>query len=468
MNKTERFVFAIGFVGLSLQILAGRLLIPNFGSSVYTWGSIIGIFMAALALGYYTGGKIATRPYDITVLALIIAIWCGLLAYTGTYLSTWISSWGITTVYAALPAVILLFAVPSFIVGMITPIAAERHNTKHKGEATARIIGLDTLGSILGVFLTTFILIPQFDIRVSFAMLGLVLTVLACFNLKNKRFLWLIIVVIVLLVLVFVPRQGYDQVSVQSEYQLLEVKDTGSIRTLYADGGPQSAYNKNNPLEHVYEYTKYADLVANMTTVESALFIGGGGFTLPKQFVAKGANVTVIELDPAVIDIATTYFDVNEDSMTIINGDGRTYLRDNNATFDMIVVDAYRKDRVPFHLATREFYVLVRNRLKPQGVVMTNIIATPSSDWYAAARTTMASVFDTTYAFSMQRSNKLQNIELIATDAAELSPQQLYVKAPSVVHLDRMLTIGEGIILYDARAPIDTLLSRLVNVPAEQ
>lgn len=94
---------------------------------------------------------------------------------------------------------------------------------------------------------------------------------------------------------------------------------------------------------------------------KNVLFVGGGGFSGPKHFLNTYQNVSVdvVEIDPVVIDVAKKYFNVsgnnnNDDNprLRIYNEDARDFLSKSNQKYDIIILDAFSKDYVPFHLMT--------------------------------------------------------------------------------------------------------------------
>jgi spermidine synthase len=211
----------------------------------------------------------------------------------------------------------------------------------------------------------------------------------------------------------------------QTPYQELEVVDRGDVRTLYLDGHPHSAMDLEDPDRHVFEYTRYFHLPLLLSDdVDRVLFVGGGGFTGPRIFAEKyDVTVDVVELDPAVIRTAKRYFGVEESAnLRIHQGPGRRFLRNATATYDLIVLDAYRKAQVPFQLTTVEFMELAKERLSADGVLLANVISAPSgpaSEFARAQYKTMARVFPQVYAFPTEQSTAVQNVELIATVSDE-------------------------------------------------
>lgn len=210
--------------------------------------------------------------------------------------------------------------------------------------------------------------------------------------------------------------------------------------------------------------------------VDRVLFVGGGGFTAPQRFRALYPNVTVdvVEIDPAVIHTATEYFGLREGPrLRVHRGDGRAFLRETNATYDLIVLDAYRADRVPFHLTTVEFFELARSHLDADGMLVANVISAPSgrgSAFFRAEYATMAAAFPHVVAFPTANGPYLQNIEVVA-GARPLNESALAARAPTrdvgvpVQSAVRRIRGPESVrtddvpVLTDDRAPVDELLA---------
>jgi spermidine synthase len=224
------------------------------------------------------------------------------------------------------------------------------------------------------------------------------------------------------------PVGGAVVYQTQTQYQSLQVTDQGDTRTLYLDGAPHSAMDRSDPDRYVFEYTRYFHLpflFREDPEVDRVLFVGGGGFSGPKRYLREYPNATVdvVELDPEVVETAREYFAVPDSPrLTVHTGDGRRYLRETNRSYDVIVLDAYKADRVPYHLTTVEFMRLVDRRLAADGVVVSNIISSTAgqgSTFYRAEYRTMDAVFGQVYSFPTSDTRALQNIELVATASDE-------------------------------------------------
>jgi spermidine synthase len=491
-DKPELAVLISGVASMGLEILAGRMIAPEFGSSIYTWGSIIGVFLAALSLGYYQGGKraaVKATVGELTTLLLWAAAYVAFLLFAGDILLRVSAAIPVPARFSPLVPVTLMFGPPVYLLGFISPYAAELSTTDNTGEASGRVYALGTTGSIVGAFGTTFFLIPTFSIEVIGLFFGGLLVVtalrLAYPDLTPKGIARIGLVVIVLAASVASPSLGIavpGQVVYQSQtaYQELQVVDRGEVRTLYLDGQPHSAIDLEDPDRHVFTYTRYFHLPLLMTEdVDRVLFIGGGGFTGPRIFAETyDVEVDVVEIDPAVVSAAKTYFQVEPaENMDIYTMDGRQYLQETDTTYDLIVLDAYKKDKVPFQLTTREFFELASTRLDADGVLLANIISAPSgsgSQFFRAEYKTMQTVFPQVYAFRTAESAFVQNIEVVATkretrfSTAELRARNQqraigYDVSDAIERSVGEVNTADVPVLRDGKAPVDSLLDPMLG-----
>jgi spermidine synthase len=495
VTAPELAVFVSGVASMGLEILAGRIVAPQFGSSIYTWGSIIGVFLAALSLGYHYGGKRAARRASVDRLSWILlgtAAYIALLIFANDLLLAAGSAFPLPSRFASLPAVTILFGPPTYLLGFISPYAAELSDTDGIGEASGRVYALGTIGSIVGVFGTTFGLIPVFSIETVGFLFGVLLVVTAIWITlpsMDSESIFAIAGVTILLVAavgsgaVGVSTGGQIVHQTQTPYQELEVADLGGTRTLYLDGQRHSAMDLRDPDRHVFTYTRYFHMpflfAEDPDEIDRVLFVGGGGFTGPKRFVSEyDATVDVVEIDPDVIEVAEEYFAVEEsEQLNIYNDDGRRFLRETNNTYDVIVLDAYKKDKVPFQLTTVEFMRLANDRLSADGILFANLISAPSgpaSEFYRAEYRTMEQVFPQVYGFPTAGPGVVQNIEVIATKNSRVITQsELQTrneKRDIGINLDSEIKnyrrdepTDDVPTLRDDYAPVDSLLDPMVG-----
>lgn len=151
-----------------------------------------------------------------------------------------------------------------------------------------------------------------------------------------------------------------------------------SERDLLLDGNVHSIMNKTNPNALTDYTTLFPIALLFKPNTVNILFAGGGGFTGPKYFLSAFPNmkVDVVEIDPVVIDAAKRYFNVQDTDpmLKIFNYDARDFLsKASDSKYNIIVLDAYSKNYVPFHLMTLQYYELLYKKLESNGVILINM-----------------------------------------------------------------------------------------------
>lgn len=461
-------VFVAGIVTMALEFAASRLIVPVFGSSIYTWGSLIGVILSGLSLGYYAGGRLADRKDAgfikfcsiIFSAGLYIIFVPSLIAPAAIGISTHIaSSTTLSTIsdnssnhndygrYACLLATFLLLLTPTFLLGIVSPYAVKltTKSLSRLGNMAGNLYSLSTIGSIVGTFLTVFVLIPIFELKYVIYGLGLSLIISSSFSYlftKDTKITVSIIPKVLAactITFVLVSNTFLSSNSIpyytgtllyqkETPYAHLDVVDTldNRERNLLLDGGIHSTMNKTNSDALTY-YTMFfpTGLLFN-TNAENILFAGGGGFIGPKAFVSAfpKMNVDVVELDPVVIDAAKRYFNIHDNNprLKIYNYDARDFLsKTHDGKYDITFLDAFSKNNVPFHLMTLQYYEILYKKLGSNGVVVSNQIGSleggPTSDLFRAVYKTMSQVFPHVYVFSTlyNEPKSVQNIILVAT-----------------------------------------------------
>ena len=493
-SRPETAVFVSGVTSMGLEILAGRILAPEFGSSIYTWGGIIGVFLAALSLGYHRGGRRAAEHAShgrLVAVFLATGVYVAGVVLFGDLIVQSTSVLPLPGRFVSLPAITILFGPPTYLLGYVSPYAAELAGGD-VGATAGRVYALGTVGSIVGAFATTYVLVPALSVPQIGLVLGLSAVVAAAAvaapEFDDGSGLRVGGVAAALVVAAAVggvgPGLAGDTVyGTQTAYQELRVVDRGDTRTLYLDGQPHSAMDRDDPTRHVFDYTRYFHaplLFTDEAAVDRVLFVGGGGFTGPRIFheTYPNATVDVVELDPAVIDAADRYFGIPDSPrMNVHRGDGRQYLEETDRTYDVIVLDAYRKDEVPFQLTTVEFMRRAAERLDDDGVLVANLISAPSgpaSEFYRAEFKTMQRVFPRVYGFPTAGGPVVQNVEVVATKQdALVTEAELQARndrrdigvdlADELDSYRREEPTDDVPVLRDDRAPVDALLDGMVG-----
>lgn len=162
--------FTGGFSIMSIELLGGRILAPWFGSSVYVWGSIITIFMLALSGGYLVGGRISVRSPSLTRYGLLFiggAVLISPLLLFGEELMELVFEAVDDPRYGSLLASVLLFLLPTVLLGMISPYSVRLlvRRTEHSGQVAGFLYFVSTFGSAVGTLGTSFYLVLWFEVN---------------------------------------------------------------------------------------------------------------------------------------------------------------------------------------------------------------------------------------------------------------------------------------------------------------
>ena len=173
-------VFLCGAVLMALEMVGSRILAPTFGNTVFVWGSLIGVFLGALSLGYLVGGWLADRTPSFFVLGMIIAGAGVIILVVPLYAPAccrWVDGLKPGRSINPLFASVLLFFVPSVLLGMVSPFSVrlQARTVATVGNVAGRLYALSTLGSIAGTLIATFWMIPSFGTPVLAKALGVAL-----------------------------------------------------------------------------------------------------------------------------------------------------------------------------------------------------------------------------------------------------------------------------------------------------
>ncbi len=395
MLRLYTVVFLSGAALMGLEIVGSRVMAPVFGTSIFVWGALITTFLASLAAGYALGGKVADRkPSAARLGGLLVAagllLWL-LLARPAPLLAVCASA-PVPERFRALLAALLLFALPSVLMGTISPFATRlaAREVGTIGRTAGNLAAISTAGSIFGTFAMAFLLIPAFPIEPILFGLGAVLVVSGALASPQGLALRLGVAVAGLLGAggVFlanperVPSPLPDGTVVfrkETAYHRLLVVDQGPRRVLYFNDLAQGAVDRRTgrPPGSIYTDGLAAALLFRPEPPRNAFVIGLGAGMLPRLFSEKapGIATTSVEIDPEVVRVAGTYFGFRPDANDrLLVGDGRSLLEREKGPWDAIFLDAYFSDSVPFHLTTREFLQLCRDRLSPGGVFAGNFV----------------------------------------------------------------------------------------------
>ncbi|MDH3402339.1 MAG: fused MFS/spermidine synthase [Acidobacteriota bacterium] len=375
---------------MALEILASRIIAPYFGNSVYIWGSIISVFLAALALGYAWGGRIADRHPDLEVLGRLIVLagfWLLALRLGGTRAAEWLADATSGSPAGTLVTASLLFGPPSLLFGTVSPFVVRlaARDFARLGDTAGRLYAVSTLGSLAGTLLCTFVAIPAFPVPAILAALtagtaGTALVALAAPRRPGYATVAAALLLVAGLSFRGAPALGRGEVVAvhSSPYQTLEVVERAGVRSIRSDRVTQSAIHvADGSVAAAYaHYAAAAFLVHPAPRRALVIGMGGGLVARPWRRLAPELEVDFVEIDAVVPRIAQQYgFWTPHPRDRVHIADGRQFLRRSAESWDLIYVDAYIGLAVPFHLTTREFFALAAAHLEPGGVLAVNLAA---------------------------------------------------------------------------------------------
>ena len=416
-------VFVSGMSSLGVEFGASRLLAPYFGTSLYVWGVLIGLILIYLSAGYVIGGRLADRHPRDEVLYQITAwagLWIGLIPLV-SYPILLASQQGfkelsVGLVAGTLLAVVLLFAIPVILLGCVSPFAIRLllKDVETGGNTAGRVYALSTAGSILGTFLPVFWFIPTYGTRPTLVGFGLALVVISVAGLWPRRRLFAAFGIAIILAWSLLPsgikppQVGSLLYEKESAYNYIQVVQDGTKTELILNEGQaiHSIYDTKSLLTGgPWDYMVIADSFRPAQPTEpqptSVAILGLAGGTAARQYTAvfgDQVQVTGVEIDPAILDVAHRYFHLDEPNVHPVVADARYWLDTRSGQYDVIALDAYQQPYIPFHLTTREFFSQVRAHLNPGGVAVVNVGRT-TTDYRLvdAIASTMAAVYPSVF-----------------------------------------------------------------------
>jgi spermidine synthase len=494
-NKQNLFVlssFLAGFSIMVVELTSSRIVAPIIGSSVFTWTSVIGITLLGLALGSYLGGKIADQTDTEKSLPLaflassVLVFFIPILSKNTDFIVNSSDSILKLNLYLSL----YLFLLPALSIGTLQPIILKRYAIDFSkiGSEYGLLSFSWSLGGILGVFLTGFFFISFFGSKETIWLMSLVLFLTgAIFIKKNKKtILPFVFVLVVSLILFYFTKQEKlnPNIIFQKETNYYDAKVVKTETTAHKN-------TKFLILDIDFHSIEYPDIVEYYpemypvfaylkNEIKDALFIGGGAYTMPKKFKENypDTKVSVIEVDPAVVDISKDFFELGKYEMETKIGDARTILNKEETKYDLIFGDAYSSFvSVPWYLLTNEWNEKTKERLNDGGIYAINFISAVSgekSGLFESIFKTFELSYPNFYVFAFGKDPKAaQNIVMVGVkNENDLEKNNLVKKirsgknpflADKILNNEEIKIGGERIILTDNFSPVERLMQPVVK-----
>ncbi len=491
--------FITGAVVMALEILGSRLLAPVFGNSLFVWGALIGVILAAMSSGYAMGGWLADRYHGGKVLAGLLLLsggWTFLLSWKGHPVMFQVAEWIQDPRWGPCVAASLLLAPPAFGLSGALPalLRLSIGDMGHLGRHTGRMIAVSTVGSLMGTWGTAFYLLSWLGSMTLVAALGAIQLALGLawwYGSTSdvagfKRGLATVLLLggsaglgwLAFHPDLVLPAPLYQE---DSPYQQLRVRDTDLHRYLILDRTFHAIMWKVQPTELFLPYSHVmVGALALVPEAKRGVILGHGGGSIAKWLARYRPElaVDIVEVDPSVVRAAEQFFAYEHPPQhRVFVKDARAFLHASTEHYDIIWVDVFARHLIPFHLTTREFFTEVRARLAPDGLLVVNLAS--SSDGADQERTaavvaTLRTEFPDIEMFAVKGMRGAENLIFLtgpavgglhAADFADrlqalVAAQRLPREAAGLLSYHRELRWPTGQVLTDDFAPFDLLTGR--------
>jgi spermidine synthase len=479
-------VFVVGSASLGAEIAAARLMAPFFGASTIVWANTIGVVLVALSLGYWLGGRVADRNPTLRGLCLLVLVAAVLVAaipfVAQPFLDVSVDALDEISAGAfvgSLIGVLVLIAVPVILLGACAPYAIRLAipDVEHAGSVSGRLYAVSTAGSLLGTWLSALLLIPLIGTQRTFLTFAAAIALVAAAGL-GWRFAAVPAALAAVIALPVGTVKGSDSGEViyeaDTEYQyvrVVEEPDGDRLLELNEGQAVHSLYRRGSYLTgDVWDgYLTYPFAVLDQPP-ERVAILGNAAGTTARAYghYFPETEIDGVEIDGELTEIGERFFDLHNPNLTTHHEDARPWLRRSEGGYDVIMVDAYRQPYIPFYLATREFFELVRDRLAPGGLVIVNAgHPEGNDDLEKVLGRTMSEAFPTVIRDPLEPTNTLLlGSEAPASasglrDVAHELPGELPALArQQAARLGPRLSGGS--VYTDDRAPVEWLIDRSI------
>lgn len=396
-----------------VEILGAKMLSPYVGTSHFVWTAQIAVALLALAVGYYAGGRLADRSQNLAMLYLAILGAAAYLVVT-VLICAPVAYWCLdfNLAIGSLMASGILYFVPLALLAMTAPflVRVVTASVTVVGGTVGRLTAIGTLGSFAGTVCIGYVMLPLLHNSVAMYLTAAALALVSGgYFVRFRRRSTLSLATAACLVaaagLLAILNPSRQPASLRELFrgnsnfgtiQVAEWQDE-SYRFFANDNLAQNTYDpatKQSASTFTYALARLAH--AYTTNLNDALCIGMGVGIVPMEFARSGIQVDVVEINPAVVPVATRFFDFEPQKVGLTIDDGRHFLNRCRKQYDAVILDAFLGDSSPSHLMTREAFSAIRNVLRPGGVLVINAFGDvqQGKDFFAASlNRTLQSVF---------------------------------------------------------------------------
>jgi len=385
--------FVSGATLMIVELCSARILATFFGSSIHVWAGIIAATLLASSFGAWHAGKILEKSNTIKVVANNLY-----LAGLGSILTAWsipiiATKLSLPNLPPVLPATLVALAglgLPAYALGGLFPTATKWafDLTSKIGRSAGSCSAISTLGSVFGTLLTPIAIIPNIPLSTTFLFLGASISIAGLLiKYSHWKILPLVIACIVASTDYEIGLWKHEYILLdkkESQYQTIRIFNKDNTTTIMLNRQPAGAIKLENYLQpEVFDYTKFWRLIGDSTESKKALYLGGGAYTQPTAHARNRPQdlISVVEIDPMVTSMAEKFLG-KPTTIKTIHEDARVALGTlPDDTYDFIFMDTFADAAcIPVHLATTKFFDEIKSKLRPDGMLLINVISDRTSE----------------------------------------------------------------------------------------
>jgi spermidine synthase len=439
--------FIEGGAAMAAELLGARMIAPFYGTTLFVWSSVIGVTLAALALGYFLGGYLADRYTRNMLLFSVLAVGSVLLALMPNLAKFSLeatSGMGIRT--GSLVSALVFLLPPLVCLGMSSPIIIRlaSRDLQHTGRTAGTVYAVSTVSGILATFLLGFHVIPLWGITMPAYYAAVLLGIFPFgYFIRSRRFAFAL-AMIILFSIPALASTVENKSQNQSEWKILYKSDgllgqviVGDLqrmekdslhhqRTLFVNRQPQTNVNAKNGFS-LWPYVHAMAVTASMRPRGStALVLGLGGGSVVDEFLRLGFEVDACELDERIVDVAKTFFNLDKKCRIVVD-DARHYVRTSRERYDIIVFDTFSGEQPPAHILSVENFSEVKRILNGDGLVIINFSGFITGEAGLASRSIIRTMISSGF-----------HTKVISTPGTEESRNLVFVGSVAPLDFSRM------------------------------
>jgi spermidine synthase len=400
MNLTFLLFFIIiteGYVVLSTELLAIRQATPFIGNGTDTVSIIIAAVLMPLAVGYYIGGRY--RPKRVNgrymsireklarniIISAAFLLPCLSYVIISIFFFTLLGNGVDNRIVLVSLYCIMFLVVPVFLLGQTVPLVSNYFSSKKLSAITGKMLFCSTVGSFLGAILSSLVLMNfagvHNAVNVVFIFLTLIIVVMSKDKFSKSCLAMFYITGVALFLNSNYIMKRMDVVS-NNSYNTINIVEATDGRHLLMNNNDSSLLGPQGQKHRYVEYVEkhfLKPILGSDVPPKRILIVGSAGFTFGLE--DKKNTYVYVDIDPAVKGVAEKYFLKQKlgSNKSFVPQDIRSYLMQNHDKFDLIFLDAYLGGlTLPESLVTREFFLQLKDRLNPHGIIAANFITSPN------------------------------------------------------------------------------------------